>query len=319
MASIPPLAAAAAPVQITLWDFIIGPVTLTKFEVPQEFEIGFEKQLAEHKTLSSTGVSRIDTHVLAVYPLPTQWKGTLYGATALTRFQAIERLATQTNDVTWTYGPLQYNVQVQKVIGKPHSWIEIDYEISVVVKQALTKNANLPTPTEPFDISTQTFLDDGNDNFDNLVDDPDMPASLIAQQTALNNQITAASPIRNASYPTLFALQVSLTAFNQAFYAYLAAKEAKQLDAGGQGFLLNALQAYANYSQFATALSTLTGGTIGNQQVQAGAGVNLFSLSNQFYPNLAAADGANLIAQANQLSDYWINQPQTLTIPSLTL
>jgi hypothetical protein len=302
-----------------LWDFIIDTLTLSAFEVPEEFEIGFEKQLAVHKTLSSNGTSQINTTVLGVFPLPTSWTGTLYGANALPRYQQLERLATQPADVIWKYGPLQYNVQVQKVTGKPRSPIEFHYEISLIIKQALTQNGSIPTLDPAFDISTATFLSNGQTLGAYAATNGIFPTALAAQYTAINNQITAASPIRNASYPTLFALSINLAAFNQAVYALLAAQEAQKLDATGNSNFLTLLGVYTNYSQFASQLGTLIGGTIGNQLITAGAGTNLFAISQQFYPNLSASDGANLIAQANQLADYFVTAPTTLTIPTLSL
>ena len=301
-----------------LWEFSIGGVQLTKFSAPEEFEIGWEKQLVEHKTLTPNGVSRIDTHILGIYPIPTTWPPPPPGINALNNFQQLERLATQPADVMFIYGPLQYNVQVSKVTGHPKSPIEIAYDLSITVKSVITENGAIPSNTPPFDISTQTFIDNGDAAWTALGSSPSLPASL---EQAYNNQKAqqaAASPLRDAPFPVLVLLAKAVQVFNQAMYAYLAAQELKRLDATGNTALLNALTVYTNYSQYYSNLQTLLGGEIGNQQIVAEANTNLFAIAQQFYPNLDAASGANMIAQANKLADYFITSRVMLTIPAPT-
>jgi hypothetical protein len=300
------------------WDFILGNVTLDQFECPEDFSIGWEKNLAEHRYLSSGGTTQINTHVLGVYPVPTKWHGTLFYQTALQRFQLLEALATQITPVVWQYGPLQYLVMVKSCVGIVKHQFEIDYEIDITVLQSGNQTVPFSDLNAGGSEIGSAFYDAGNTAYANFKSKGlAVPTKMQNLYTGMINAITGASPLSGASIQALLSVGTQIGAFLASSAQFLNILKSTPLTEIGNNQLGYGMQMFANFSQLQGVVQQLSGTGATATTISAPAGTSLFTLSGQFYPQLPPGQGAKMIADANLQNDYFVNADTTLTIPPL--
>lgn len=301
------------------WDFILGSIFLDQFECPEEFEIGWEKNLAEHRYLAIDGSYKINTHVMGVYPVPTKWTGTLFYQTALLRFQQLEALATQLTPVVWQYGPLQYLVDVKSVIGKVKYQFEIDYEIDIVVIQSVNQTVPFSDLQVGGSVSAQTFYDDGNTDYASFQGEVQLtpPTAMQTLYTGMIDAITGQTPLSAATIQGLLVVSASIGAFLTESFQFLNILKATPLTEIGTNQLAFGMQMAANFGQFKGFVDALVGTTPSSTVISAPSGASLYTLSGQFYPQLPPDQGATMIAQANGLFDMFLPADSTLAIPPL--
>lgn len=307
------------------WDFIIGGVILDRFECPEEFEIGWEKNLAVHRYLAEDGSYKINTHVLGTYPVPSKWSGTLFYQSALARFQLLEALGTQISPVIWQYGPLGYYVQVKSVIGRVKNQFEIDYEMEIVVIESLNQTVPFSDLQVGGSVGAQNFYDTGNTEWVDFVSALAVNGSPLMVPTKLQNLytgmidlITGQTPLSGASIQGLLSISATIGAFLSETAQFLDILKSTSLTEITNNQLLAGIQMYANFSQLQGYVNALIGQTPAAIMVSAQPNTSLYTLSGQFYPQLPPDQGATMIAQANGLFDMFLDAPQMLAIPPLS-
>lgn len=300
---------------ISIWTFSVGDVFFEKFEVPEQFETGYEVKTAVHKYLSETGTPITVVHSQGAFPLPSSWTGILYGNTAIQRMLAIGTLATNEQPVTFTWGPLSWIVHIDKVKFTPKYNNEIAYEIDITVITDQNGQGNTIDNGLSFDVGTQAFFDTTTAEYAALQSLPiDLPDSLTSATDDLNSQFLSAVPIKTASFSTLTNILNQLQATIVVYSAFVSALQASAIienDLAALNAALNALNAYI-LLQFN--IQQLVGvGSVSVKSVQFSGW--LFELAAQYYPASDVSLAAQLIAQANGLNDYYLPTVETLVLP----
>lgn len=300
------------------WTFSIGGIVLDRFEVPAEFQIGFEKNLVVHKFISQDGTSQLTTHNNGTYPIPTHWSGTLFYADALTRFQQIEALVTNLEAITFQYGPLSYLVDVQKVAGTVRHQLEIDYEIDLIVLQAQTAvipiSGSLPIQGA---LVAEELYTNGTTTWTNFSSMTTINPALTRAYNDMQDLIQNAVPLSQASFAQLNAAFNATNEFLAILAPLIAQLQNAVINELGTNTLLMGMSAQANFTQFAGYLGGLVSSNAGSTTIQVQDNTSLFTLAQQFYPQAPTQDAATLIQQANGLIDFYTDGPMTLAIPPL--
>jgi hypothetical protein len=149
------------------WIFALNNVQFQKQEVPEEFDLGHEIKVAEHRYINANGQPVVRTHFQGAYPVPTSWKGIFTTAVALQHAQTIDAMAIAGAPVKFTYGPLSWMVFIKKFRYTPHFQLEVHYEIELIVLKDLNGNSVSPFP-QTFDSQVQQLYTNGVANFNTL-------------------------------------------------------------------------------------------------------------------------------------------------------
>ena len=298
------------------WAFTIGGLTLTRFEVPQEFELGVQGHVAVHRYINEAGVSAVAVHGLGSFPMPTTWQGHLFGGTALNRHAQLQNLAANQIVTELAYGPLLYDVMVTHYAGKIYNQIKIAYTIElVIVKERNGTLAQLSPPTVPFDIGTQTVFDNASTAYNNLVTaDVNLPASLSSLYNNLLTSIQNAYPLKGAALQVIQSILSTLQALISSVSAYALPLENNAIVEADLVKLDNALQMLAAMFVLQINLQQLVGASSSSPSTSLQFG-NLYALAAKYFPNLDVPTTAAIIAQANNAYDYFIRVPTVLKIP----
>jgi hypothetical protein len=317
------------------WLFSLGPaksgtganaalVNLTRFEVPEEFTVGHEAKLAVHQYIAEGGAPTIKTHSMGAFPIPTQWKGILFGNTAQTRMQLLDALFIAQQPLTFTYGPLQWLVQPKGIKFTVKYQLEIHYELEIVVLQDLNGNTQ--------SIDTSASLQTGTLQAYNAMSGAmtvvqatapatlAIPANVITTYTALNTAYSAASPLGQQTQSTLLSLLNNINHFITTVSAYVTALESVAVLYSDLQALNQSQIALNNAIILSNSLYYLTGSGQNQQQTTAPNFVgSLLTLAAQYYPNSDVVNAAQAIANANGLIDLVTTRPTTIVIPQLVL
>jgi len=302
------------PVTPSHFTFKLDQVELQNFEVPAEFEIGHELQLAVHKYISESGQPVIKVHNMGAFPIPTNWTGILYGQNALPRHQTLDRLCCAQQPITWQYGPLQYTVVIQKYVAKVFYQSEVHYTIDLVVITDNNGATPLPSLTITVDTTAQSALSTANTA---VLTTPAVPQNIINESNQLNAAIQAAYPLGNAAYLEILAiveLVKAVIASTQIFVGPLEATATSETDLTTLSNMFNAMQAWG---VVLANLVLLLGQSPSPTTFTAQAGSNLFDVASQFYPNADLPTAVAALAAANNMTDNFIYAPTQLVIPPL--
>jgi hypothetical protein len=304
--------------QNTIWDFKIGGISLTKFEVPSEFTVGHENKVAKHYFLDVNGVATIKTHFQGSFPIPTEWKGTFVTNTALARAQQLDKLCSGGSPITWQYGPYNWQVVVDSFHYTPKWQFEVDYEIKLTIVKDNNTTTSTAVPVS-IDVNTQQFFDYGNNAYGTLVaSDPSVPipTSIITQYNAATAALQASYPLGGASLQTLLALSSTIGVFVVGLQSYSTSLESTAVLEADLATLNAALQALQGFGLLNENIQQLIGTTPANTVVVATA-TNIFALAALYYPNTDVPTAAQGIYTANGLTDTNVPAGSILAIPQV--
>lgn len=300
------------------WVFQLDTLQLSRFEVPEEFSVGFEANIAVHKYISEDGRPQIKAHKLGVYPIPTRWEGTLYGINALERHQEFERLVNAPGPVRFIYGPLVYLVAVQKYEGKIRHQLEVRYTVELIVLEGATASIAVTPQEADLDAQAQSFFDDASDQATTYLSWSGLPTSVVTAQGLLVAALVAAYPLRSQTIDQIRALALEVSHYTSALDGVLAPLKDQNLDESTGRVFSAILAAKNDFSRLLHYLQVSTGEVADDRlsiEVQAQAGVSLYDLAAQFYPNVDPTLGAQNIARANYMDDFVVAETRMLIIP----
>lgn len=297
------------------WTFMLGNVELKKFEVPQQFIVGHEMELKVHKYYSEDGTPSKHINVMGAFSLPTTWEGWLYGANALQRAEALDILAVAGQAINWQYGPYNYTVFIKKFEAKVFSQIEVQYTVDLEIQADLNGILSLAVAnTVSFDAATQSFFDDSNAAMQTLQTSNTLPTSLNSAYSQAINANQAYSPIKNATLQEIQTLVGYFQTLTAEITAYATPLESTAVLEADLAALNNSLIALQGFGLYTTNLQQLLGTSVTAQIVSSFTG-SVASLAAQYYPNTDLMTAAALIANANNLTDLFVDTAQDLTLP----
>jgi len=300
-----------------IWTFSIGGISLSRFELPQEFDVGVEGHVAVHRYINEQGASATVVHGLGSYPIPTEWKGRLRGATALKRHSQLQNLVATQVVTPLVYGPLLFDVMVKSYTGTVRHQLMVDYHISMVVVKERNGSLPIPAAAQSFDVGTQSFFDTAQQSYTTLVaQDPALPAAITTSFGNLSSAVTAAYPLKLATLAQITSLVALSAGLNSQLSAYIQPLQNNAVVEADLAKLDAALQLDAAIQLFYINLRQLLGLGATTPTVSLRRG-NLFTLAATYYPNTDTATAAALIAQANGLDDFFIRTPKTLVLPPI--
>jgi hypothetical protein len=302
----------------TVWDFKIGGISLTKFEVPSEFTVGHDNKVAKHYFLDVNGVATIKTHFQGSFPVPTEWKGTFVTNTALARAQQLDKLCSSGSPITWQYGPYNWQVVVDSFHYTPKWQFEVDYEIKLTVVK--DNNATIAS-TQPvsIDTNTQQFFDYGNSAYGALLtSNPSVPipSSISTSYNAATAALQAAYPLSSASLHTLLAVSNLLGVFTTNTLNYTTGLQGTATLEKDLAALNAALQALQGFGLLNENVQQLIGTTPANTVVVATSST-IFALAALYYPNTDVPTAAQAIYTANGLTDTVVIAGTLLALPQV--
>lgn len=300
---------------------VIGSVTLTGLEVPTSIGIGGDQHLAVHELVG--GDREIDAMGSAEDPI--EWSGWLIGQNARARYQELDSMRKSGAQQTLSWGGFRYTVIVRRFHGDYQRFYQIPYRITCEVLADLT-NPVSSTPSIPIDQQVAADI---------------ALAALIAQAIADQILIAAIGGIQTAlGLITSFATspKSAISALGQSVLGAQTQVNVLTADVtadigtpigfagvipgtGGAAAAL-ALTAQTNQVFQLNNLLNISGvlGRISGNLASANsspntiavAGGNLFQIAEQQYGDATAW---TTIANANGLTDPFVQGVQTLTIP----
>lgn len=311
----------------TVWDFKIGDVSLSRFEVPDKFKLGHESSIVIHKYIGRDGKSKITSTRLGIYPVPTGWTGVFYGNTALSRFQQLDQLHLQMRPTTFTCGPLQYAVEIKKFTGELRHQLEIEYEIELDVLASLNQGQAPSVSNPDFVATTQSLYDSGTNSYLLLKQKIDAATAATVEYQALVVAMDALQSVVNASKPlssqTVSQLQ-KVVAYTQQAVAtirpFVDILQASRMTSGLAATLTTGLNILGSIGGFSQNMQTILGqGAVGlsNFSIIVEAGTNLFQIAAYYYPKSEINAAVQLLQVANGLGQAFIKTRTTLQIPPL--
>jgi len=302
-----------------LWAFSLsgasGNVSFTRFEVPEEFEVGHEVKEAVHQYISETGTPTTVVHSQGAFPVATKWNGILYGANAVTRMQQLDALAVAETPVTFTYGPLSYLVHIKSFVAKIRYQREVHYTIELTVISDQNGSLAAIDNGQSFDAGTQTFYSNATTAVA-AIKDPNLPASVIAANQAVMSAFQKATPLKSASLSTIQSLVAFLDKVINEIQPYATALENTAVlvqDLANLNASLIALQGFGLLQR--NLLQLLGSGLASTTSVLLGPNSSLFAVAAQYYPNSEPGDVVGIIAQANNLSDFFVTESTSIILP----
>lgn len=300
---------------VNSFPFVIGNVVLTKFEVPEKFDIGHELMTAEHKLITEIGKPVVKVHTQGAFPLPTVWQGLLVNNGALRRAATLDALCTAQQPVDWVYGPLKYRVIIKRFKATPHHQYEVEYEIEVIVLESLNGAVYSADAVVPFDIGTQQFYGAAQASYQAmLAADPSLSQALSASVTNVDSLLTQFFPL---SVQPIANILLILTGLDGAIFqisSYVKPLLATAILEADLAKLNASLAALNNYTLLRANLAQLAGSGPYMQSVRSFIG-NLFDLASRYYPNMDPTDVAPNIASANGLLDFFVLTPTDIQLP----
>lgn len=316
----------------TPWQFSIGGVVLERQEVPEGFDIGHEAMFAEHKFINSANKPIVRTHFQGAYPIPTRWKAVFIKARALERARQLDNLMLTGEPVVFNYGPMSFLVNIKKFVYHPKWQTEVEYEIDLIVVDDLNGNSTSLIPSN-FDATMDKMYVLGTSqvttlmNYDITVNTsmvgvnnatPTLGQKLAAAYSAFTTATEGAYPLRSQSIGTLFnisQLGYGLTSALKAYSQPLAAAGTTPSVTDLQRYA-SAKQALSNFTNFSSGLQKILGNT-NRTPVLVSSTTNLIALAVQNYPKRNPVETAAAIAQANQLTSFFVSAGQTVYLPPI--
>jgi hypothetical protein len=337
------------------WQFSIGGILMSDFEVSGAFDIGHELKLAVHEYIAANGQPTIKTESLGSFYVPTSWKGTFFYATALQRALQFDQLMLAGKPVTWIYGPLSYQVVIKKFTVTVEHQLQMDYEIELqVISDSNAQTVGLDTSLS-FDAELQDQYSNASVAVSNLItymvaqSDPSsitiaqtlaptvvtnvtltlaqslipsiIPTILIDISIALDyaaflQVIQSAFPLSQQDFTTLQQVVNAANSLINVIQPLLTNLEANAVAEGDLAALTACLEANYNLNLVVENLSQLLGDSPEAVSVVQFTG-SLFGLAVQWYPNTEIDVAVGLIAQANSLNDFYVYTPTTISLPPL--
>jgi hypothetical protein len=296
--------------------FSLGNIVLTKFEVPEKFDIGHELMMAEHKLISESGAPVVKVHTQGAFPLPTTWNATLFGANALSRAEQLDRLCTAQQEVLWVYGPLQYNCIIKRFKATPAGGqFELQYEIELVVLENRNGAVYAQDYIVPFDVGVQQFYSNGQAAIQAAAAaDAEFPLVCIDAATQVDTLLSEFFPLNVQPLVNLLTVLGSLDTLLSELDSYVNPLMSTAVLEADMAKLNASLQALGNYGLMRQNLAQLAGAGPYVRTIPQYMG-NLFDLASIYYPEVDPTDVAPSIATANNLEDFFINTPTDIHLP----
>jgi hypothetical protein len=296
--------------------FTLGSVVFSRFEVPEEFDIGHEIKHTIHDYISESGTPLRQVTAQGAFPLPTVWTGFLYNSTALSRMAVLDQMAVASQVVTFNYGSLQFDVLITNFKATIHHQYEVKYEITLVVIDNANGTGTVKDTGVSFDTGTQSFVDQSNAAVSNLqAADPDLPASLVSSLDDIATGITNCTPFKTASITDLQDLIDTINVGISELQAYNTPLQNTAVLEADLAKLNASLQALQGYGLLNENLLLLVGSPAETNQTVPGFTGSLYLLAAQYYPNSDAPTIAQLIATANSIPDLFCDTPTDISLP----
>jgi hypothetical protein len=298
-----------------VWNFTLGGIKLTRFEVPAGFDDGVDPHIAVHRYINEQGGAAVKTQSLGAYPLPTKWGAKLFGAGAIARHLQFKALAAAGQPVQLSFGPLSYVVAITHYLGKILHQFQVNYEIDLTVISEKTGALPAQAAVVSFDVGTQAVYDTAAQAMTDLqVADVNLSASITAANTALTTQLQNAYPLKLQPLSTILSILASIALLQSALQAYVTPLEQNAVLEADLMRLDASLRALQGFGLLTTNLQQLLGISPTAQSIILTYG-NLYAVAAQYYPGSDVPTIADMLAAANGLSDYWITSSTALVLP----
>ncbi|MGH8259843.1 MAG: hypothetical protein ACRES6_09155 [Steroidobacteraceae bacterium] len=302
---------------------VLGDFTFAATEIPSSIRFGGEQHIAPHNLIGGARV--LDS--MGPVDAPVEWSGIFLGTNALSRALYLDSLrrAGQTHALTW--GRLSYQVIVRSFWADYHRQFELPYRIACEVQQNNTQPVSQIAAT-PIDAAITGDYTSAS-GLSALVGD----SNLTGLMGSLGTAISAVSSFAKASSSTIKGVLAPLAAVRAQVGILQSSASATLSNVTSFGGLLpnnpaaqlakklEQQSASMTQSDSLYRLNSVLGrmgmnlGTIGTGAPQRpSAGGNLFSIAAQQY---GSAGAWTSIAQANELTDPFLDGPQVLSVPSV--
>lgn len=302
-------------VQAQVWNFQLGGVTLSQFEVPSTFDDGVDPHISVHRYINEQGVAAVKTQGMGSFPLPTKWSAKLRTGTAIKRHLQLKALAAAQQPITWRFGPLSFVVMISQYVGHIRHQLMVDYDIELIVISEQTGALPAVAQVVSFDIGTQAIYDTAQQAMSDLaVADANLSASIIAANLTVTSLLQNSYPLKLQPLTTILQIVSAIGVLQSVLMAYAAPLEQNAVLEADLQRLDASLRALSAFALLVTNLDQLVGVSPTAQTVSLQYG-NLYALAAQYYPTSDVPTIADMLASANGLDDYWITMQTTLVLP----
>lgn len=199
MAAVPPLTATRRGVPSSSpngqWQLKLGPFSFANpnVEHPQALPFPLEQQIAVHQQAGGTRT----VQTFGAQPGPITFTGTLYYNGAVAEIGQLRAVLTAGKTVQLSWGPLQWDVIVQKVEPEAHHQFEIAYSVTCIVVRDKTGHATLAAQAS-LDAQNQALWDQMQTRFANLQALDPTTSSWAGDVASAGGALQSASPVSAA-------------------------------------------------------------------------------------------------------------------------
>lgn len=302
-------------VQPQIWNFSLGGIKLTRFEVPSGFDDGVDAHIAVHRYINEQGIAATKTQGLGAFPLPTKWSAKLREGTAVPRHLQLKALAAAMAPITLSFGPLSYVVVINRYSGRILHQLMVDYDIDLTIISEQTGSLPAQAAQVSFDVGTQAIYDTAAQAMSDLqIADTNLSASITAANNAMTSLLLNSYPLKLQSVGTILSIISAIGVLQSVLQAYAAPLQQNAVLEADLQRLDASLRALQGFGLLTLNLEQLLGDSPTAQSITLAYG-NLYAIASQFYPTSDVPTIADMLAAANGLDDYWVTAPTTLVLP----